>query len=355
MKLMHSLLNQIVPSSRQYLACIGDPVEMTVLKQWLPNIELKFLSFQEFKSLQIGEVLPYGVVVFANEIPVSIIKELRSVKALLEGTPIPLMVIGNDFSLQDKKILLSHGADDCININSNHDGFDRWIDFLRLSKEIALKNPTKIEKEEYKIPMTKRAFDVVASSIILVLLSPVMLIIAIAIKSESKGPVIYSSKRAGSGYKVFDFLKFRSMYVGADAELIKMKHMNQYENNDGSSVFFKLKNDPRVTRLGNFLRNTSLDELPQLLNVLKGDMSIVGNRPLPLYEAQMLTKDRAAKRFLAPAGITGLWQVTKRGKKDLSEEERIELDIEYANNHSLKNDINIVMKTLPALAQEVSV
>jgi len=353
---MHSQAADLFVSSKLYLACIGAATEMAVIRKWLPNADLKFVSFEEFKTLKIGGELPYAVVVYTTKIPVSFIKELHSIRTLLEGTSIPLMVIGTDFSLQDKRFLLTNGADDCINSNSNHDGFDRWIEFLTLSKKVALtKNPIKIENEEHKIPFTKRAFDVVASSFALILLSPILLIIASTIKLESKGPVIYSSKRAGSDYKVFNFLKFRSMYVGADAELIKIKHLNQYGNGEGNSVFFKLENDPRVTRVGNFLRNTSLDELPQLLNVLKGDMSIVGNRPLPLYEAQMLTKDYAAMRFLAPAGITGLWQVTKRGKKELSEEERIELDVEYANNHSLKNDINIVMKTLPALAQEVSV
>ena len=120
-------------------------------------------------------------------------------------------------------------------------------------------------------------------------------------------------------------------------------------------IFFKAKNDPRISRIGKFLRNSSIDELPQLINILKGDMSLVGNRPLPLYEAELLTTDIRAFRFLAPAGLTGLWQVTKRGKKDMSEEERIALDNNYALNHSILLDLKIILKTFPAMLQSENV
>src|SRR5690606_13962771 len=159
------------------------------------------------------------------------------------------------------------------------------------------------------------------------------IVIALLIKLESKGPIIYKSKRAGTGYRIFDFYKFRSMVVDADKKLQELsKISNQYaseESNRKSSeplAFVKIKNDPRVTKIGNFIRNTSIDELPQLFNVLKGDMSIVGNRPLPLYEAELLTSNLWAMRFVGPAGITGLWQVSKRGKSKMSDEERKELD-----------------------------
>ncbi len=190
------------------------------------------------------------------------------------------------------------------------------------------------------------------------MLSPVLALIALLVKLESKGPVFYISKRAGSGYDVFDFYKFRSMRVGADAELQQLMHLNQYAGigeSEGDNAFVKIENDPRITRLGRILRNTSIDELPQLINVLKGDMSIVGNRPLPLYEAEMLTKDGSAGRFLAPAGITGLWQVTKRGGNDMSISERIALDIEYARNFSVLYDFRIILKTVPALLQQSAV
>ena len=145
------------------------------------------------------------------------------------------------------------------------------------------------------------------------------------------------------------------MRVGADADLSKLSHLNQYSDQRSGAVFFKIQNDPRVTRLGQFLRDSSLDELPQLLNVLLGDMSLVGNRPLPLYEAKQLTKDQISWRFLAPAGITGLWQITKRGKENMSEEERIQLDMEYAIKNSFLYDMKILIGTLPALLQKQKV
>jgi len=122
-----------------------------------------------------------------------------------------------------------------------------------------------------------------------------------------------------------------------------------------NAAFYKIKDDPRVTRVGKVLRNTSFDELPQLWNVLKGDMSIVGNRPLPLYEAEKLTTDKYAQRFMAPAGITGLWQVEKRGKGAMSEEERLMLDNIYTRDHTFSYDIMLILKTIPALFQSESV
>jgi lipopolysaccharide/colanic/teichoic acid biosynthesis glycosyltransferase len=179
--------------------------------------------------------------------------------------------------------------------------------------------------------------------------------LALIIKLESKGPIFYISKRAGTGYKIFNFYKFRTMRVGADSELSKLAHLNQYSENSGGGVFFKIKDDPRITRFGQFLRSTSLDEIPQLWNVLMGDMSLVGNRPLPLYEAEKLTKDQIAWRFLAPAGITGLWQITKRGKDNMSPDERIALDMEYAMKNSFWLDIKILLSTFPALLQKEKV
>lgn len=205
-----------------------------------------------------------------------------------------------------------------------------------------------------KIWRLKRASDIILSSIALIILAPILLLIAIVIKLESRGPILYVSKRAGSGYKIFDFFKFRSMRTGADKELKNLAHLNQYSEN-GEAVFFKIKDDPRVTPFGMFLRNSSLDELPQLFNVLKGDMSLVGNRPLPLYEAERLTKDQIAWRFLAPAGITGLWQVTKRGHKHMSLDERIHLDMEYAMKNSFLMDLKIIFSTFPALFQKEKV
>ena len=210
---------------------------------------------------------------------------------------------------------------------------------------------------KYRIPFSKRVIDMLFSGIMVILLSPVMLAIVIAIKLNSKGPVIYKSKRVGTGYKVFDFYKFRSMRTDADKLLMELSTQNQYANEDGGTkaAFVKIKDDPRITKLGKFLRNSSLDELPQLFNILLGDMSLVGNRPLPVYEAEMLTSNEWSMRFLGPAGLTGLWQITKRGKLDMSERERKKLDNFYAQNHSFWLDMKIIIRTVPALFQKEKV
>lgn len=221
---------------------------------------------------------------------------------------------------------------------------------------------TETEAEEelfnYRMPLSKRAFDVFFSVVILLFLSPLFVVIAILIRLESEGPVIYRSKRVGTGYRVFDFYKFRSMKVGADTLVNELSESNIYATTaDGGHrpAFFKVANDPRITKVGQFLRNTSIDELPQLFNILIGDMSFVGNRPLPLYEAEMLTSDEWSMRFLGPAGLTGLWQITKRGRKDVSERERKEMDNFYACSCSFWLDLKILLKTFPALIQKQKV
>jgi len=197
----------------------------------------------------------------------------------------------------------------------------------------------------------KRSLDIIISLTALLFLAPVFLIIALAICIDSRGSIFYVSKRAGMGYRIFNFYKFRTMFSGADKYRKDFAHLNQYQDSEVAR-FFKAKNDPRITRVGRFLRNTSLDELPQLINVLLGDMSLVGNRPLPLYEAESLTTNRLAKRFLAPAGITGLWQIRKRGGTLMSEDERIGLDIDYADKSSILYDMWIIANTPQALLQK---
>lgn len=231
------------------------------------------------------------------------------------------------------------------------------VDFVNKFKRLHTFMPAQdTEKVIYKgrrvSNFLKRTLDVTVSATALVALSPVMLAVAAAIRMESKGPVFYTSKRAGRNYKIFKFYKFRTMVPDADKKLHMLE--NQYKDGKGAK-FFKVANDPRVTRLGNFLRNSSLDEIPQLLNVLKGDMSLVGNRPLPLYEATTLTTDEWVERFLAPAGITGLWQISKRGKKEMSAEERIGLDIDYAHKNSFAYDMWLMVNTPFAMIQKDNV
>ena len=188
----------------------------------------------------------------------------------------------------------------------------------------------------------KRFFDIILSFLALILLSPLFLVIAIVIKMTSRGPVFFVQERVGYYGRSFLFYKFRSMYV--DAEARKRALMEKNESKDG--VIFKMKNDPRITPVGRIIRKTSMDELPQLLNVLLGDMSLVGPRPpLPSEVQQYSLDDR--KRLNVKPGITCIWQVS--GRSDIPFKKQVELDKEYIKSQSLWNDFLVLLRTIPAI------
>ena len=300
---------------------------------------------------------------------------------------------------EDRQAYQNCGINDTIQSSASILDLSKKIQFISDREGILFdKEDTKHKILQFKIPVWKRLFDIVFSLIAIVVLSPVFLITIIAIKMESKGPVLFKSKRVGTNYTVFDFLKFRSMYTDADKQLKELsKTQNQYamqsqqdkqdemligdetemiisdeevmlvgddflvsetdfskqKEEDINNAFVKIENDPRITKVGRFIRKYSIDELPQLFNILKGDMSIVGNRPLPLYEAEKLTSDDSIDRFMAPAGLTGLWQVEERGRKGtMSAAERKQLDIEYGQNYNFAMDMKIIFRPLFALVQK---
>lgn len=313
---------------------------------------------------------------------------------------IPFCLLAEKTSDNLFSICIQSGVADIFRLPVYKKQLETRINFLAANWQKLQQKAHLVDHGTYRIPLPKRIFDIVFSGMALICLLPVFLLIMIIMKIESRGPVFYYANRVGTGYRIFKFYKFRSMYVNADKRLKDLAHLNQYsgaeqpggkidtsmlcdhciKNGTGcrqlmyadghtwceknylssrkalaGAAFFKIKNDPRVTKVGKFLRNTSIDELPQLWNVFIGDMSIVGNRPLPLYEAEKLTTDKYALRFRAPSGITGLWQVEKRGKGEMSEEERLMLDNAYAENFSLGKDIILILKTIPALFQKESV
>lgn len=312
---------------------------------------------------------------------------------------IPFVLLVDVLSRQSIEIARSKQADDVFSVNfDDGDLITRIKYFKKRQWYVASKASQRIGSQGHRTPVWKRAIDIATTGTAVILLLPVFIIVAILIKLDSKGPVFYKSKRVGSGYKIFDLYKFRTMRTDADQLIRKMAALNMYSKaepvaqiethglcddciagnqcksllfHDGKEIceklyhfqkeqkaaFMKFQNDPRITRLGSFLRNSSIDELPQLINILKGDMSLVGNRPLPLYEAEKMTTDDKILRFAGPAGLTGLWQVTKRGKgkSDMTEEERTQLDITYAREFSFKMDMEIILKTFPALLQSENV
>lgn len=359
---------------------------------------LDFINQYDKNKLQIAAILSQSEVMAHGGI--SLLESIRK-KNIQE---IPFILIVNQKNENLAKMALRAGVAEMFVMPLNVEKIETRTNFLiNYWSEINSKRKNNSFKP-YKTPLIKRMFDLFFAGLALLCLSPLFLIIYLLVRIESKGPVFYYALRVGTGYRVFKFFKFRSMFADADKRLKELKHLNQYaeakknnlpeteiieegdflcddckragtkcqfpvyadkiqwcekEFNDSKknkgSAFIKLKDDPRITKVGKFIRNTSIDELPQLWNVIIGDMSIVGNRPLPLYEAEKLTTDKYALRFMAPAGITGLWQVEKRGKGEMSEDERLMLDNVYAKNHSFVNDIKLILKTIPALFQKESV
>jgi exopolysaccharide biosynthesis polyprenyl glycosylphosphotransferase len=189
----------------------------------------------------------------------------------------------------------------------------------------------------------KRTIDVVLTTAVLAVIWPVLLLIAIAVKLDSAGPVLFRQVRAGVGGKSFKILKFRTMQVGADAQKHLLSHLNEYPD----ARLFKIKADPRVTRVGGFLRRTSLDELPQLFNVLKGEMSLVGPRPCVPEELQHYSTHHLTRLFVVP-GITGPWQVN--GRNEVTDfEEIVRMEADYIRHWTIGKDLLILLKTVPVL------
>jgi lipopolysaccharide/colanic/teichoic acid biosynthesis glycosyltransferase len=318
----------------------------------------KFINDFHFHSNKIPDVIFIDVALEQHNL-IQFCSYLNK-ESLLARTP----VIFNEKRLDSDQIDFlkqHHLVDDVINFDLKNINYHGKVLFLKRLKRkqseiLPIRNRHQWKEGVKKFSLSmKRVIDIILASIAILILLPLFLLIAFAIKLESKGPVFYTSKRAGRGYKIFDFYKFRSMVTDADKKIDSLSHLNQYDTDEKGPKFFKISNDPRVTKLGKILRNTSMDELPQLFNVLKGDMSIVGNRPLPLYEAETLTTNLYVERFMAPAGITGLWQIKKRGKAEMSTQERMSLDIVYARRVNPLFDLWIMMNTPVALLQKSDV
>lgn len=190
----------------------------------------------------------------------------------------------------------------------------------------------------------KRILDLVICSVAFIILIPIFIVIAVCIRLDSKGDVIYSQYRVGKGGKLFKMYKFRSMYVETDKEKQKLINKNEMDG-----PVFKMKQDPRVTKVGKVIRATSLDELPQIINVIKGDMSLVGPRPCLEQEA-VNYKAKYLKRLSVEQGLTCYWQIS--GRSDLSFEQWMELDLKYIRERSLLVDLKILFLTIPAVLSQ---
>lgn len=331
-------------------------------------------------------------------------KDCTNIEFLHKRFPrVYMILVTESLQNQHRKSYLQAGVNNTLSPKADESSIRQMDQFLKVRKTSKLEEFSHSHRKmlnTFHLPLWKRTFDVLFATASLLILSPLLIATAIAIRLESTGKIIYKSQRVGSNYRIFNFLKFRSMYTNADKRLKELNALNQYKmeeeisdeqpairfddlvgteeeeatllisddfviteedfhkqkSQEKQNTFVKIENDPRVTRVGRFIRKYSIDELPQLLNVLKGDMSIVGNRPLPLYEAELLTSDAYVERFMAPAGLTGLWQVEKRGGAGkMSAEERKQLDIKYAENFSFWLDVKIILKTFTAFIQKENV
>ena len=329
----------------------------------------------------------HACVLYEQRNPGTDCSNIRFLRSRFPETGIILITPGH-LRDEERRSYLRAGVNSAMAGDVSDEDFKRTLQFMTdytfTHRPVVHRNE---EVQVFRMPLWKRAFDIAASLGAIIALSPLLLAVAVAVKLDSPGPVIYRSKRVGSNYRVFDFLKFRSMRTDADQRLKELSSLNQYAADAGKdsgtskislddeemkklladmesgmlfaddfaipeeehqqivdteqeNAFVKIENDPRITRLGRFLRKYSIDELP----------------PLPLYEAERLTSDEYIERFMCPSGLTGLWQVEKRGGAGkLSPEQRKQLDIEYARRMSPWFDLKIILRTFTAFIQKENV
>lgn len=213
---------------------------------------------------------------------------------------------------------------------------------LAIEKTINRDNMKQVyERKNPVYKFLKRLFDILLSGIALICLSPIFLITAIAIKLEDGGPAFFVQTRAGKDMKTFKMYKFRSMYVNADEKLAELM-----KDNEQTGHAFKIKNDPRITKVGKFIRKVSIDELPQFINILKGDMSIVGPRPILPFQMEECN-EYEKQRLIVQPGLTCYWQIG--GRANIKWDEWVELDLNYIEDMSLWTDLKMIVKTIPAV------
>ncbi|MDX2284009.1 MAG: sugar transferase [Bacteroidia bacterium] len=277
-------------------------------------------AFRGFLALQAG--LRPGAILCMRRLPDSSAYELlERVRSLPDGSGIPFFAVADTWTREDKRKALAAGADDILSPASEAQAFGVRLRFLQQHRSAwALPAPPSAQARE--VPAGKRLFDLAAAGLGLLLASPLLLAAAALVRLHSPGPVLEVSKRVGRGYQIFDFYKLRTRRPGPEG---------------GASP------------IGRWLQRSSLDDLPQLLNVLKGDMSIVGNRPLALREAEQLTTDQWSARFLAPAGITGPWQIARRRQPGLTKEDRRRLEVAYAREAGPGTDLRLLWETICVL------
>jgi exopolysaccharide biosynthesis polyprenyl glycosylphosphotransferase len=245
--------------------------------------------------------------------------------------------------LEDAEPIVQACEEEAIKLRFMADIFDLHVARISLHEigKIPLLTLEPVAQDDTKL-MFKRVFDFTITLFAMPFLLPIMTILAIAIKMESPGPIFFVQQRVGLRKHLFPMFKFRSMYEDAEQKMKEIEHLNEADG-----PIFKMTNDPRITQVGHFIRKTSLDELPQLLNVLRGEMSLVGPRPMSIRDVNLFNKGIQRKRFSVKPGITCIWQIS--GRSNLPFSQWLLLDLEYIENWSLSLDLKILLKTIPAV------
>ena len=253
-----------------------------------------------------------------------------------------IVLIAPEMTREEKISYLQAGTDCVISESTSKEDLVKLLGIAEKCKRMEKARKPQIKEPDlaiFKLPLWKRVFDIIFSSMALLCLSPIFIITVIWIKLEDKGPAFYKSKRVGSNYKVFDFYKFRSMYKDAEARKKELMASNEVKG-----LMFKMEDDPRITKVGKFIRKTSIDELPQFWNVLRGDMSLVGTRPPTVDEFEHYEAKHKCRLSMTP-GLTGLWQIS--GRSDIKDfDEVVRLDMQYIDNWSILKDIKILILTV---------
>lgn len=334
------------------VALIGDGSSVASFQQrvgrhpeWGMSIELLVVRVEGEPTWQVKQPVGDGTFVQLMELADAGAEQLANrVAGLAADMGIDRVIVAGGTELMSKRVglvetMLAHGiaVDD---ISGGPESlFARAMPQQLEGVRLLSSRPPALRPAE---ALVKRAVDVAASAVFLILTSPIFIVAAIAIKLDSKGPVIFRQPRAGLGGNAFQVCKFRTMTDGADSMRDKLRN----ESMHGEGGMLKIKNDPRITRVGGWLRRTSIDEIPQFWNVLRGDMSLVGPRPLPLDEASRIGPKYETRELVRP-GITGPWQVM--GRSEIPMEEMLKLDCAYVNGWSLDGDFRTLLRTVPAV------
>lgn len=292
----------------------------------------------------VGFIDPDPALLNNKVLGIPVIGTLDNIHDCLKENIVDEVVIAISRSLlRDAEPIVQACEEEGIRLRFMADIFNLQLARISLSsvKGIPVLNLEPVAQDDQQL-FAKRILDLTATIISLPFLVPLFLIVGLAIKLESPGPVFFVQHRVGMRKHIFPMFKFRSMYLDAEDRLKEIEHLNEAEG-----PIFKIKNDPRVTRVGAFIRRTSIDELPQLINVLRGEMSLVGPRPMSQRDVGLFTQGIQRKRFSVQPGLTCIWQIS--GRSDLPFEKWLELDLEYIDKWSFGLDIQILLKTIPAV------